>query len=344
VQRLRRLGHRVVPAHFEDPVGLALRLLRSGSPQARSAMMLAALGVLTAPVDLVLSPVEQRRYRRARPPQGALVFVCGPPRSGTTLVAQTLIRCLPVTYLNNLTALFPRAPITANRLARTPLCNQRVSLTSHYGKTVGLGGPNDGLHLWDRWLGADRRVVSDRLDGKAADGLVRFFGAWEHAIGGPVVAKNNNLNAWASVVAGVLPTAHFVCLSRDPLYLAQSLLVARRYIHGNLTTSYGIPAPDGDQQDPIDDVCRQVAFHTVMAERQRQAIGDERFWLISYEDFCARPERLVRRVAEQILGVDVDEAALRQVRLTPSTRQVLEPTEFARLEATLARRPRTSSA
>jgi hypothetical protein len=336
VTRLRQLAHRAVPSHFEDPVGLTVRLLRSGSREAYFAMLSAALGLAATPVDIALGPFERRRYRRAVPPAGPLVLVCGPPRSGTTIVAQALIRCLPVTYLNNLTALFPRAPITANRLLGTPLRNHRVGSVSHYGRTAGLSGPNDGLHLWDRWLGPDRTAIREALTAQEVDGMARFFGAWERTIGTPLVAKNNNLNVQAGVVAKALPTALFLCLDRDPLYLAQSLLVARRYIHGQVTASYGIAAPGEASDNPIDDVCRQVAFHTDMAEQHRRTIGDDRFWLVSYESFCASPGQLVRRVAKR-LGVAPEETAVEELRLRPSAARTLDPEEFAQLEHAVAR-------
>ncbi len=339
---MRRLLHRFLPAHFADPVGLARRLLRSGSPEARFAMALSALGLAATPVDLLLSPLERRRYRRARPPRLPLIFVCGPPRSGTTVVAQTLIRFLPVAYLTNLTAVFPTAPLTAGRLFGVAPRNDRVSPVSYYGRTAGFWGPNDALHLWDRWLGTDRTVRRTALTGAEADGLARFFGACEALHGRPVLNKNNSLSTCAALVADALPTAHFVCMSREPVYLAQSLLQARRQIHGSAAVPYGVALADGPEPapaDPIEDVCRQVRRHAATAEEQRAAVGDERFWIVDYEAFCADPAQLVARIARDVLGAPADLTALRRAvpPLAASRRRTVAQAEFRDLEATLAR-------
>ena len=59
-------------------------------------------------------------YAKARAPRHPIIIVVGPPRSGTTLVAQTLTHYLNLTYFNNVTSLFPRSPICGNRILRNP--------------------------------------------------------------------------------------------------------------------------------------------------------------------------------------------------------------------------------
>ncbi len=336
---LRARLHGFVPAHFQDPFGLAGRLLRSGSPEAFWALGQAAAGPLAWPVDRLLEPFERRLYARAEAPKKPIVFVCGPPRSGTTLVSQTLIAVLPVAYLNNRAALFSRAPITANRLALRPFGNDRIRFRSHYGRTLHLYGPNDGLPLWDRWLGSDRAHIPESLPDAAADDMRRFFGAFEEIFDRPLLNKNNNLNTFASLVARALPTAHFLCLHRDPLFLAQSLLLARRYIHGRDDATYGIDRPSvaRGSGDPIEDVCRQVLFHERIQARQAAEVGPERLHTVSYERFCERPLALAAQVSREILDQPFDEKrwAGRVPPFAVSRSRRLPGVEFERLSATL---------
>src|SRR5262249_48604213 len=102
---LRQRLHRYIPAHFHDPAGLALRLVRTGDPAAFFAMASAAAGAASAPLDMLLEPFEHAYYEAAAKPSHPLIIVCGPPRSGTTVVCQTLINHLPTAYFSNLTAL-----------------------------------------------------------------------------------------------------------------------------------------------------------------------------------------------------------------------------------------------
>lgn len=298
-------------------------------------MKAAALGLLATPLDLLLRPLERRLYRTAGPPRRPLVFVCGPPRSGTTVVAQTLIRELPFGYLNNLSAVFPRSPLMADRLFGHPRATIGPSPASYYGRTVGWGGPNDGLHIWDRWLGADRTREPTALGPREREEMRRFFGALERLHDRPVLNKNNGLDACAHLVGEVFEQATFVCLARDPVYLAQSLLKARLDIHGRDDVPYG--AVEGPAAaDPIEDVCRQVLRHERFAAEQQRRLGASRFWIVSYERFCAEPGELVDAVSRRVFGRPTPEGA-GPAPLAPSRRSILPPDRLDRIAATLDR-------
>ncbi|MCP4360269.1 MAG: sulfotransferase [Chloroflexi bacterium] len=317
-----------------------MRILRTHDTAAYFAVFLALLGVLCTPLDILLKRFEEKRYQAAGPPKMPLIVVVGAPRSGTTLAEQILINNLPVTYFNNLTSLFPRSPITANRIwgrfFRRP---KQVEYQSYYGRSTGFAGPNDALYLWDRWLGDDRRQIPTELDKEAAAAMVRFFGAYEVAFGQSIVAKNNNLNVCASIVGEHLENAHFICLTRDPLYLAQSLLLARMDIHGDMQIPYGVSeAEDQDAISYVENVCRQVLFHEQKIREQQALIGPDRFWIVSYEELCADPQLLAQRVAAEVLDLAVDAADIeRNVRpFQVHNRVRVAPALFADLEATLA--------
>jgi len=336
---LRRWLHRFIPSHFHDPVGLARRLLRTGDPAAVFAMQTALLGLAAAPLDLLLQIAERRRYRNAPAPRLPLLFICGAPRTGTTLVQQVLIDHLPLAFINNLTAVFPRAPLTANRIFRSAAPVPGDAYHSYYGKTVGFSGPNDGLHLWDRWLGTDRTKIRTSLGPAEQRDMRRFFGAMEQLFARPIVVKNNSLNAYAGLVAEVFDRAFFICMTREPLFLAQSLLQARLDIHGRNDVPYGLagtPGARADSTDAVEDVCRQVLYHQQVIQEQQSHIGAERFWIVQYEAFCQDPSALVDAVAVRVLG----QPRPPKTRLPPfptSNTVRIDPERFRQIAATLAR-------
>lgn len=296
--------HRLIPTQFHNPVGLALRLLRTRNPDAYAAMRQALIGALLTPLDLALTVAEEQRYAAAPPPRLPVVLVCGPPRSGTTLVAQQLIQQLPVAYFSNLAGIFPRSPLTATRLAGRVGAQWRGTLGSYYGRARTLAAPNDALALWDRWLGEDRNLLRSSLTVSEQEAMRQFFGAREAVDPRPLVAKNNNLNGQAALVSHVLPTARFLCLERDPVFLAQSLLLARQEITGDDARAYGLHRVEEESGvNPVDSVCAQVMFHERLAATQQALLGPERFWRVSYEQFCADPAALVARVARELLGM-----------------------------------------
>ena len=301
----RRLLHRFIPAQFHDPVGLTKRLIKSRDPAAFFAMKLAGFGPLCAPLDLLLQPFEHRAYLSAPPRRLPVVIVCGPPRSGTTLVAQALIENLSVAYFDNLTALFPRSPVTASRVFRRFISRRSMGYSSYYGRTDHLSGANDALQLWDRWLGADRTHPPTELSPEQREAMVKFFDAYEAWSGLPLVAKNNNLNASASLVAGALPDCYFLCLTREPVFLARALLRARLAIHGREDLGYGLTPPGSASPDPVEDVCRQVMFLEQLSLKQQASIGPARFRPISYEGFCRDPAATLKMVTEEMLHLPV---------------------------------------
>lgn len=298
---MSRILRRYVPGHFRQPWRLAGRLLQTRDPAAFAAMSFAALGVAFSPFDLLLSLLESSGRGAVSAETGPLLFICGAPRVGTTLVHQTLVKHLPVSHFTNLTSLFPSAPIAATRLFGRFLGEPVREYRSFYGRTTRLSGLNDALYLWDRWLGHDRLDPAPQMTGEAAREMRQFFVAWRGLTERPLVAKCNRLNAAAATVAEALPKARFICIEREPVWHAQSLLQARTMITGDPRTPYGLTGEVGEiAVDPIASVVEQVQFHRELAEKQEQLVGAERFWRVPYEEFCRNPRELLGRAAEAL--------------------------------------------
>lgn len=327
--------NRYVPKVSRNPLRLAASLLFSRNPAARSALFMAAAGIIASPFNKLLSGKERRRLQSAPPPSKPIVIVCGPPRSGTTLVAQFLVNALDVAYLNNLTSLFPSAPLTVNAAWGEKSIQGGGGYRAFYGKSRGLAGANDALYIWDRWLGPDRSQRPAELVGDAAVTMPQFFGALEEVYEKPLVTKVNRLNLSADLVAPHLPSAVFVFVDREPLWLAQSLYVAREKIAGDLSMPYGTEHSPRDLEDPIADVALQVAFHRRESEAVRRAIPKRQQISLDYEAFCAAPQRLLERVHRRL---DEDMPELRDAddelpsQFRVSSKQKVDDTVFERLK------------
>lgn len=276
-------------------------MLRTRDRAARYALCHAGLKIPFLALDRFLEIFEARRLRKSGDESRPIILVVGPPRSGTTLVYQVLSEHLPVSYFDNWGAMFPRSTITASLLLKRYSERPRASYHSYYGNTAGFRGVNDGFHVWNRWLGHDRYSVPDDIDPDAREDMKRFFAAWSEAFGRPLVNKNNRNTFCMALLASVLEQAVFVVVTREPLFAAQSLLIARQHIQGDAAVGWGLGANrprSGPESSPLEDVAGQVRFIYQRLHGQLDRVPQERVINVRYEDFCDEPVRLVARMAE----------------------------------------------
>ena len=252
-----------LPKQYNYDGAFIRRLLGTRSRSAYEAMAHAAFGIVLSRIDRRWEKYELKRYARFAAPRKPIIIVIGPPRSGTTLLAQAVVAATHSAYFNNLTAIFPRSPIEANARLRWLLKAPTIDFRFYYGKTAGLNGFNDGLYLWDRWLGNDRGAIPNRLMNNDVNEINQFFAAFQNFYDKPVTCKINRLDCCAHLVANALAEAKFICLQRAPVNLANSLYRARKEIAGTLETPYGTDFNryvNASTKDPVKKCCGPSAF------------------------------------------------------------------------------------
>lgn len=306
-------------------------MVASRDPSAWWSLGLAALRPLAAPLDRLWERAERAVVAAADDaPSQPLVLVVGGSRSGTTVAYELLASTTDVSYVSNLTALFPRSPITATRrlaaLARPP------ALSSYYGQTAGFGGTNDGFGIWDRWMGADR-YRPEPPDDTAIAAMRQFFAAWTTAFPRPFLNKNNRNTLVVAHLAAALPSARFVAIRRDHRAAVRSLVRARARIQGDVGAAWGLAARDAGphELDHVDATYRQVVEVDTTLDTQLTSVAADRVTDVRYEDICADPRSFVRAVGA-IAGLRIDHDALgRLPAMTPSRGPTLSADEERRL-------------
>ena len=339
--RLKSMFHLFVPAHVDNPFRLARRMLSSRNRTALFTLFIAAFGILCIPLDLLLSIRERRLLSSAAAmPARPTVFVCGPARSGTTLTFQILCRHLDVSYLQNVTALFPRSPIVASRIYRR------------------LFGPPGRLFELQELLRKDQRAEwpdrsQSHLESVGATGCDRFqdetfrrgrpgngpvhLCVWRDRPEGDGLEEQQHERVCRRHRRPQCRTYSIICLRRSPEFLAQSLLQARLDIHGSVSHGYGVQDVEDldDRTDPIASVCSQVAFLNRKARESQSRVGEDRFWIVDYEEICADPGKFVAAVSEK-LGIPMPRAApRRQSRRFRVHNVVRDEKELERIRARL---------
>ena len=322
-------------------------MLISGKRAAYAALFHEILRLLAIPFDSMLEGREARTLKKATPSNSPVVLVVGAPRSGTTLVYQTLARYMDVSYVTNMTSMFPKSPVTASRLLNWMPKRDSADFHNFYGQTARLHGPNDGFSLWNKWLGNDRYVPRTDLSEAEQQEMRSFFFAWSQAFGKPFLNKNNRNTGCLDLLSKVLPQASFVVVRRNPLLVAQSLINAREQVQGDKAVGWGLHSQSSDTtQDPlryVDDVCDQILEIERQLDDQLQDIPAGRLIEVTYEGFCENPADTLRWISGRIPGVDLRES-LMATELKPfeaSARVTLTAAEQQRLMGRLQERRAT---
>ncbi len=256
-----------------------------------------------AQLNALLAPVEAGMAAGLTSPQRPIVFVLGPPRSGSTLVSQILSATRSFGVTTNFVARFWRAPSLGIRLERAlAFASADTSFRSVRGRTVGVGEPHEFGYYWSSWfdLGQDTHALSPDLLAKIdISGLKQSLASMEHAAGKPLMFKNNTWFTFqASWLARHLPGSVFVACTRDPFFVAQSIYAQRRTL-GELSRWWSMrPSTYPQLVDlaPLEQVAAQAVDIQNEMEAALQGIPEARVVYADYRRVCDDPRGLVDEI------------------------------------------------
>ena len=252
-----------------------------------------------------LAPLEESFVRDYTVPNLPIVFLVGTPRSGSTLLSQILSSTGAFSYVSNFVARYWMAPTFASRMALA--LNFDVSLNhspfhSEYGVTEGWSEPHEFGYFWERWFKFEKthKIAAEKLSGIDFDSLRRQLAAWEDVESRPLIFKNLTCGLQLACLAKQLPTSCFVLCERDPVYTAQSILIARRERQGSSKHWFSL-RPESYEVlrglPYLDQIVGQI--HAILGDIRTglSQLSPDRCLEVRYEDICCRP----RAEAEKIL-------------------------------------------
>ncbi|MBT2160266.1 sulfotransferase [Zobellia barbeyronii] len=326
-------------SNFKDPFGLLKRMLLSGNKVAYSVLKREFTTLLLKPIDYLLKYSEKKQIQKNRKvTKLPIILVLGGSRSGTTLLYQTLVQYLLVSYFSNFIASFERSPLNAFKFFKPLIPKSKTSFRSFFGSVEGFGGPNDGFVFWNRWLGEDRNDVAKEISAVAKADMKRFFNAWLDITKKPFVNKNNRNSLCAPMFAEVFDNVFFIEIYRNPVFVAQSIILSRRTVQGNDKIGWGLLSTDSKKNDDplayIDDICNQVHQVNEVIAENRKKIDPKRYFRIAFKDFCENPGAFVKIVGLEALGQNVESKELEELQFSKASNgKRLNDDEFKRIEA-----------
>lgn len=296
--------------NFKDPVGLLKRMLLSGNRAAYFTIIREGISILLKPLDRWWQHKENEKIQKAKASKLPLIIILGGSRSGTTILYQTLAHYLPVSYFNNLSASFPRSPISSYHYFKKWFSKKKLSkkFRNYYGSVAGFNGPNDAFHIWNRWLGHDRNAIPSDIPESVKDEMRAFFNAWHQYSGKPFLNKNNRNSLCVDLFLETFENIHFVEIRRNPLFVVQSLIQSREIVQGDKHIGWGLGTNGSsnpeDEYAYIKDICQQVKKIEDTLDEVRTRVPKDQYSFIQYEDFCSDPQRFVLSIYSKVWTED----------------------------------------
>lgn len=222
------------------------------------------------------------------------VFIIGAPRSGSTILYQYIAKCFGLGFFSNAMAL---APCFATYIARLQKLTRRegVIRKSHYGFVPGVFSPNEAGALL-------RFFFDSALTDSHVKNVRSTFYALNNIFSSQMVSKNLYNSLRIDNIANVLPYSKFVFVQRDLIHNAQSLLLARENLYGDISKWFSVCPHELDlalYKDPYEQVLMQVVK---INEFVVQSLNRANIISVSveYEDFCAHPSRIIKRLSQSL--------------------------------------------
>lgn len=238
-------------------------------------------------------------------PTPTMIFICGTPRAGTTILYQSLVHCGNVGYISNLIARFASNPRLGVRLAQALNMPKRFTGHSTFGRTEHISEPHEFGLGWLHLLQLDnlwQPEIPYRLDPSAAgriEQLARTFGQ-------PVVFKSFAYQWFIRDLAESLPSSRWVHISREPREAAKSLekLYAARSLDNSDNAEWQSAVMRSTMAhhaaSTLSERCLgQIVDMANFLEAELRAIDPHRRAIVQLDEFRLDPRGTVRRLLEQ---------------------------------------------
>lgn len=273
-----------------------------------------ALIDLLSELKQLLEPVQQQLgFVQPKMPVGAIV---GNPRSGTTLFQQWLASLGLFAYPSNLLTRFAYAPYVGALVQKMLFdpeydfhneftdVQSAPSFESDLGKSKGALGSNEFQHFFRNHM---PNFNLEWLDEQALEkvdcaGMAKGLASIEQGFGKPFTTKAHILQLNIGYFAERIPSLFWIHVIREPLFVMQSILLAREAYYGDRNTWWSSRPKEYELLKEMD-VHHQIAGQVYFTEKGirdgLKAVKEEQRTTVQYEAFCADPGSAYRQIAEK---------------------------------------------
>lgn len=266
--------------------------LHSKNRAAYLGIAIEALKLFTQPIDKVVS-ARSNLKRHAGKDIPPCVMIVGPPRSGSTIIYQALVRVIPSIYISNLHAIFPRNA-TIHVMKRNATLSVLQDTSNYYGYTPSLCDVNEGNEFVGALFKDGDREKSIR------NNFLQLITTMSPQQNVPFIFKNVRAYSQLQLLYQAVPELIFLRIKRDVEQVIQSVVRA----YHELGTFHPIPnalKKDISINDPVEFAVRQILEIESTIDLQKKYIRDANWLEWHYEDFCENQWTKIENLVENYL-------------------------------------------
>ena len=174
---------------------------------------------------------------------------------------------------------------------------------SNHGDTskCGLNAPSECGSFWYRWLPSDKHFIDyDDITENMVDEIRAEITAVINYFDKPLVFNNNNIALRLRLVKKIFPNAKYIIADREPFFVAQSLLIARKIFFGNYNTWWSM-MPKNYKEVKKENYIKQVVLQHYFINQQMyedlfSLVNKNNYEIIDYANFAKDKQLILYRV------------------------------------------------
>jgi hypothetical protein len=232
-----------------------------------------------------------------------LLFIVGPPRSGTTLLYQLLAETRALGYCSNLMARFYRKPVAGHHLQKllAPLLERSpMTWKSEFGQTSKWYEPHEFGYFWEHHFPFDshHQPSTEQLESVSWHGLKNSLLEMQLSFDKPLVFKNPLLDFVIGEIADRIERVRVIEIVREPLAVAASLYRAREDFYGNPQEWYSTKPDDWQSvrgKTPEQQISHQLRAIQFTLKKTREALPSTSWYRVTYSQLCQNPHRILEK-------------------------------------------------
>ena len=219
------------------------------------------------------------------------VFIIGAPRTGSTILYQTLTNQLDVLYIDNLVCKFHKNLFfgfwLSNKLFKQKAHN---CFKSNHGDTssCGLHAPSECGGFWYRWLPKHKHFIDyDDITDEMVEQIREEITAVINYFDKPLVFKNLNAGQRLRLLQRCFPEAKFIFVKRDPLFTAQSILQSKRKIEIKDDTFWSVMPKNVKELEKLnsyEQIVKQIYYLEKQIIEDSKLFDQKSILTINYKD------------------------------------------------------------